>query len=88
MSSYFQASYFSGILRISRIADLRHWIFLSFSDIFLMLLEESGVIFPFPEQKSAMVASPYLSISLKATEQKPFRVSLFINVKKFRGHLG
>ena len=47
--SYFQASYFSGILQISRIADLQHWIFLNFSDIRLMFLEESGVISPFPE---------------------------------------
>ena len=47
--SYFQASYFSGVLQISRIADLQHWIFLNFSDIRLMFLEESGVISPFPE---------------------------------------
>ena len=49
LSSYFQASYFSGILQISGIADLQHWIFLKFSDILLMFLEESGVIFPFLE---------------------------------------
>ena len=49
LSSYFQASYFSGILRISRIADLQHWIFFNFLDILLMLIEEGGVIFPFPE---------------------------------------
>ena len=47
LSSYIQASYFYGISRISRIADLQHWIFLNFSDIVLMVLEESGVIFSF-----------------------------------------
>ena len=51
MSSYFLAIYFSGILRISRIADLQHWIFLNVLDILLMLSDEGGVIFPFPEQK-------------------------------------
>ena len=49
LSSYFPSSYFSGILQISRIADLQHWIFLNFLDILLMLLKEGGVIFPFPE---------------------------------------
>ena len=49
LNSYFQASYFSGILRISGIADLQHWIFLDFSDNLLMFLEESGVIFSFLE---------------------------------------
>ena len=48
LSSYFQASFFSGILRISGI-DLQHYIFLNFSDIPSMFLEESGVIFFFPE---------------------------------------
>ena len=47
LSIYFQASFFYGILQISRIADLQHWIFLNFSDILLMFLEEIGVIFPF-----------------------------------------
>ena len=47
--SYFQASYFSGILQISRIAELQHWIFFNFSDIRLIFLEESGVISLFPE---------------------------------------
>ena len=49
ISSYFQASYFSWILQISRIADLQHWIFLNFSYILLMFLEESGVVFSFLE---------------------------------------
>ena len=65
LSSYFQASYFSGILQISGIANLQHGIFLNFSDIFLMFLEESGVIFLFWNKKSAMVANLYLWISLK-----------------------
>ena len=48
--NYFQASCFSGILSISRIADLQHRIFLNFSDIQLsMFLDECGVIFPFIE---------------------------------------
>ena len=49
LSSDFEASYFSGIVRISGIADLQHWIFLKFSDILLMFLEEDGVNFLFPE---------------------------------------
>ena len=51
LSSYFPASYFSEILWISRIADLQHWVFLKVLDILLMLSDEGGVIFPFPEQK-------------------------------------
>ena len=42
------SSYFSEILRNSGIADLQHWTFKNFSDTFLIVLEESGVIFPFP----------------------------------------
>ena len=61
LSSYFQASHFSGILRIAGITDLQHWIFFNFSDILLMFLEESGLSFPFPESESSMVASPYLN---------------------------
>ena len=49
LNSYFHASFFSGILWISGIADLQHWIFLNFSDILLMSWEESGVIFLFLE---------------------------------------
>ena len=88
MSSYFQASYCSGILRISGIADLQHWIFLNISDIILMFLEESGVVFPFPEKKSAMVASPYLCIFMKASEKILREFHFFINLKKFRGCVG
>ena len=49
LNSYFQASYFSGIVRISGIADLQHWILFNFSDILLMFFGESGVIFLFLE---------------------------------------
>ena len=53
LSSYFQASFFSWILRISGIADLQHWIFLKCLDILLLFLEESSVIFPFSRIKKA-----------------------------------
>ena len=42
-----QTCYFSGIFRISGIANHQHWIFLNFLDDCVMFLEKSEAIFPF-----------------------------------------
>ena len=77
LSSYFQASHFSGILRISGITDLQHWIFFNFSDILLMLLEESGVSFPFPESKKLHGGKSILMNFFKSFEKKSSKSSTF-----------
>ena len=88
LSSYFQASYFSGILRISGIANFQHGIFLNFSDIFLMFLEECGVIFLFWNKKKRDGGKSILMNFSKRLGKNPSRFLLFINLKKFRGHVG
>ena len=51
---------FSGIFRISRIANLQHWLFFNFVDVFLMFLEKSEGIFPFSGIKEAQWWHVYL----------------------------
>ena len=53
-----------------------------------MLLEESSVIFPFPEYKKRHGGKSILINFFKSLGKKYLRVLLFNNLKKFRGHVG
>ena len=48
-----------------------------------MLLEESGVSFPFPESKNLHGGKSILMNFFKSFGKNPPRVPLFINLKKF-----
>ena len=53
--------HFSGLFRISRVANLQQWIFFSFLDVFLMFLEKSEVMSPFFRNKTSAVMACLVS---------------------------
>ena len=53
-----------------------------------MFLEESGVIFPFPEKRKRDCGKSILMNFFKSLGKNPWRVPLFINLKNFRGRVG
>ena len=61
---------------------------INFSDIVLMFLEESSVIFSFLESKKGDCGKSILKNFFRNLGKNPSRVPLFINLKKFRGCIG
>ena len=53
-----------------------------------MFVEESGVIFPFLEQRKHDGGKSILMNFFKGLGKNSSRVPLFINLKKFRGRVG
>ena len=86
LSSYFLASYPSGILRISGVADLQHWIFLKFSDILLMF----SLFWKFSlfwNKKWHHGGKSILINFYESLRKNPSRVPFFINLKKLWGRV-